>query len=339
VPIKEIEAIAWVVPTQRTFSTAGGWSMGRMRLRRKPGVLANSGIESLESRRLMAANYGGVHVRELPVGNAIELVILGSRRGDEIQVEDNGTANPGNITVTMGNGASYTSKRAIAQVVIQGRGGNDHVQYDLVGDLISPRVVLASMGQGEDHFTANIRGNVNTTGALDLEGYGDGGNDTLTINQTGAIHSGVVFPFLEGDGGNDILAFHGTGNLGPDGNLGPALSGGNCYDAITVYYTGVIQGKYQHNLTIDGGNGRDVLSNTVNALRGSTGVIGYDAATKSVVQGGTGNDMITYAVNVDPADTGLQVFGLATGGRGIDMVQRTKNVQGDDTNENDSFLV
>jgi hypothetical protein len=239
----------------------------------------------------------------------------------------------------MGNGASYTSKRAIAQVVIQGRGGNDQVQYDLTKTLISPRVVLASLGQGSDHFTANIRGDINTTGALDLEGYGDGGSDTLTVNQTGAILAGVVFPFLEGDGGNDILAYHGTGNLGPDGNLGPALSGGSGNDSVSIDYTGVIQGKYQHNLTIDGGSGHDVLSNRINALRGSSGVIGYDAATKSVVQGGSGNDLITYAVNVDPADTSLEVFGMATGGSGVDTVQRSKLVQGDGTNENDSFLV
>jgi len=309
-----------------------------MQLRRRSGVLATPGVESLEGRRLMTANFGGVHLRGFPIGSAVELVVLGSPRADSIHVEDNGTGNPGNIKVTMGNGASYTSKRAISQVVIQGRGGNDQVQYDLTGDLVSPRVVLASLGQGADQFTANIWGNINTTSALDLEAYGDGGNDTLTVNHTGATLTGVFFPYLEGDGGNDVLSYHGTGNIGPDANVGPGMSGGNGNDTITVDYTGVIQGKYQHNLTIDGGNGHDVLANTIHVLKGSSGVIGNDATTTSLVQGGTGNDVITYAVTVDPADTGLQFFGLASGGRGIDTVHRTNNVQGDDTNENAAIL-
>ena len=160
--------------------------MGRMHSRQRFGVVAIPGVESLEGRGLLASNFGGVHMRELPIGAGVELVIVGTPRADSIHVEDNGAGSPGNITVRMGNGSTYTSKRAIATVVIQGRGNNDQVSYDLTGDLISARTVLVDLGAGGDQFNSNIRGSIDTPNTLDLEVYGESGNDSMTVNQSGA---------------------------------------------------------------------------------------------------------------------------------------------------------
>jgi hypothetical protein len=287
-------------------------------------------VEGLEDRHLLTAAPAGVGVRiqEVTIGNTTELLIKGTPGADVLTINDNGTANAGNISVVLANGSTYTSRTAISFVNVMTGRGNDQVTYNLTGDLITPRTVAVDLGAGDDQFTANVNGAINIAGTYDLEVYGDAGNDTLTVNQTGPVVAGTFFPYLEGDAGNDTITYNGTGNISAAGTVAPGMPGGAGNDTITANYTGQIDGQYMYNLTMDGGPGNDVLSDSVNVLAGSTGHIGTSSSVPAVVQGGGGNDQIRYAVNVDPSATQFQVFAVAAGTSGTDTLQRTSNVQG-----------
>jgi hypothetical protein len=294
--------------------------------------------EMLEGRQLLTASAAQVGIQEGTSNGAVDLIITGTNKADVININDNGTGNAGNITVTLGNGTTYTSQGAVSVIAVEGKGGNDQVTYSLTGDLVDSRTVLVDLGAGNDQFTANVTGAINNTTGLEIEAYGDGGNDNLSFNQTGPTLQGTFFPYLDGGTGNDTLNFQSTGNINAGASVSPGLSGGAGNDALTSNYSGVVDGNYIYNLEINGGAGNDVINDTANIAAGSTGTVGTDATTPAVVEGGAGKDHINFAVNVDPLATLTQVNGIAIGGQGKDVVQRTANVLGDASNETDSVL-
>jgi Ca2+-binding RTX toxin-like protein len=294
--------------------------------------------ETLEGRRLLAAGAAHVGIREVTSKGAVDLIITGTNKADVITINDNGTGSPGNITVTLGNGSTYTSQGAVSTIEVSGRGGNDQVTYNLTGELVVPRSVLVDLGAGNDTFVGNVAGAINNPTGLDLEAYGDSGNDSLSIVQSAPTLQGTFFPYLEGDGGNDTLNFQSTSDISAGANIGPGLSGGSGNDTITSNYSGVVDGNYIYNLTASGGAGNDIINDTVNVAAGSTGTIGSSSSTPAVVEGGGGNDQITFAVNVDPTATQVQVNAVAVGGPGKDVVKRTTNVLSDPSNESDLIL-
>ena len=146
--------------------------------------------------------------------------------------------------------------------------------------------MLVDLGAGNDHFTGNIAGNVNTANGLDLEVYGRAGNDSITVNQTGQTLAGAFVPYMEGDAGNDTLVYNGTGTIAANASVTPEFSGGAGNDNIKATYSGVIQGNYIYNLSADGGPGNDNVIENVTALAGSTGSVGTSSATPAAVEGG-----------------------------------------------------
>jgi hypothetical protein len=295
-------------------------------------------VEFLEGRRLLAAGAARIGIQERVSNGATELFIAGTNRADFIQINDNGSSTAGNITVSFADGSTYTSQGAISQIVVVGKGGNDQVSYNLTGTLVAARIVQVDLGAGSDQFTANVSGAIMNADGLDLEAYGDGGNDNLAIIQTGPILAGNFLPYLEGDAGNDTLTYSGTGAIAGGASSMPALSGGAGNDTITSTYSGTIIGNYIYNLSIDGGAGNDIITDNVAVGAGSTGTVGTDATTPAVVEGGPGNDQIRFAVVVDPTATAAQVNAVAIGDRGKDTVQRSASVQGDPSNESDALL-
>jgi serralysin len=295
-------------------------------------------LEYLESRRLLAAIGARVSFREITTKGTTELLVSGTNKPDVINVNDDGTGNAGNVTIRLGDGTTYTSQAAISVIEVLGKGGNDQVTYSLNGNLNSPRSVLLDLGAGNDQFTAAIAGDINDSVGLDLEVYGDAGNDTMMIRQTGSMLSGTFVPYLDGGSGNDSLTYSGTGSIASGAALVPGLSGDAGNDTINANYSGQINGNYIYNLTISGGAGNDSISDVVNVAAGSSGTVGSSAQVPAVVEGGVGNDHIVFAVNVDPSVASSQVFAWVVGGPGKDTIQRTSSVETDRSNENDTMI-
>ena len=295
-------------------------------------------LEHLEVRKLMAAIPTQVAIKEVAISGYNDLKITGTNKADVIAINDNGSNAAGNVTVTLGDGTTYTSQAAVSVIELMGNGGDDHVTFNLTGDVVAAQTVLFDLGAGNDHFTANIAGNVNTANGLDLEAYGRDGNDSMTVNQTGQALAGAFVPYLEGDAGNDTLTYNGSGEIAAGASVTPEFSGGAGNDSIRATYSGVIQGNYIYNLSADGGAGNDNVVENVFAAAGSTGMVGTSAATPAAVKGGTGNDTVRFAVTVDPSATSFQVNGIALGEAGKDNVSRTSNVLGDKSNEKNTIL-
>ena len=294
--------------------------------------------EVLEGRRLLAAGAAQVRIQEIVTDGVVNLVVTGTRRGDAITIADNGSLAAGNVTVTLGNGKTYTSRKAVSSIQVQGGAGNDRVEYQLTGDLIGPRSVAVSLGSGNDQFSAQVDGAIRTTNILDLEAYGDAGNDSLAIHQSADTVGGTFFPYLVGGKGNDSLAFASTGNVNTGAVVGPALMGGAGNDAITLDYAGQVNGRFLHTLAINGGAGHDRIVSNVAMAADSTGTIGLDSTSPAVIEGGSGNDQIRDSVTIDPTVSGSQVQAVALGNAGKDLVQRSLIVQGDASNENEAIL-
>lgn len=306
--------------------------------RGRPRLTLAPNLESLEGRQLLAASAGQLRLQEISTNNYVELLITGTPQNDVVTIDDNGTGTAGNIRVTLADGTSYTSKQAISQVAFQGRRGNDQVTYNLNGDLVASRTVLIDLGAGDDQFTGNVKGAIDTSATFALEAFGDPGNDNMVINESGAVQAGTFFPYLEGNAGNDTLGYNAIGNISAGATVGPGMSGGVGNDTITANYAGVVNGTYLYNLTMDGGAGNDTLSNNAYVLAGSNGQLGANSSTKAVVQGGAGNDQIRDSVIVDPTATAVQVNMSVIGGAGSDTIHRTSNVTSDSSNENDAIL-
>ena len=287
----------------------------------------------------MAAGAGRVRIREVISDGTVQLRVVGTNRDDVVTINDNGTARAGNVTVTLGDGRTYTSKRAVSAIQVMGQKGNDQVRYNLTGDLVGARDVLTTLGAGNDQFLAGVDHAVQTTQVLSLQVYGEAGDDALTIRQEGPVTGGTFFPFLQGDAGNDTLTFTAVGDIGAGATVGPGLIGDAGNDTIALNYTGNVVGQFLYSTTIDGGPGADNLGAQVTLGKNSTGKVGTSTTTTAVVQGGDGEDQVRFAVTVDPtATTPAQVFATAMGGAGTDTVQRTANVQGDASIENDAIL-
>lgn len=293
-------------------------------------------LESLEGRRLMSAGVPQVSVKEVTIKGTVELLVTGTNRADIINITDNGTGTAGNVTVSVGDGQTYVSTSPIGAIYVLGKGGNDQVTYNLTGTLVAPQSVVVNLGAGNDQFTANLTGDIDNPTGLDLEAYGDAGNDTLTINQTGKTLEGSVFPFLDGGAGNDTLTYNGTGNIASGASLMPGLAGDAGNDTITSHYTGQIDGNYVYNLTADGGSGNDTIVDTIDATAGSTGSIGSGASSPAAVLGDGGNDQILYTIDAPATMSGVNA--VAVGGAGKDVVERTSNVTGDKSNETDTIV-
>ena len=127
---------------------------------------------------------------------------------------------------------------------------------------------------------------------LAIQAYGGAGNDTLAVNQSGAIKQGTFVPYLDGGSGNDNISFRGTGAVAAAASSLPALIGGAGNDTITSNYVGQLAGNYIYNLSVDGGPGNDTIVDTVELTAGSTGTVGTSSGVPAVVRGGAGNDKV-----------------------------------------------
>jgi hypothetical protein len=282
-------------------------------------------LEPLEGRRLMAAGVSQVGIKEVTQKGYTELDLAGSNKGDAITINDNGTNLPGNVSIVLGNGSSYTSKGAISVVKLQDGSGADNVTFNLTGPLTTAQSVLINLGAGNDHFTGNITGAVNTADGLDLEVYGGAGNDNIVVNQTGATLAGAFVPYLEGDSGQNTLVYNGTGEIASGASVSPEFFGGNGTNTISSIYSGQVDGNYMYNLSVNGGSGTNNIIDNVFLAAGSTGSVGSGASSPAAIEAGKGNAKIRFAIAADPTST-AQIDAVVVGGSGKDNITRTSNV-------------
>ena len=200
-------------------------SMSASRSRRRTGLAPC--LEPLEGRRLLAAHAAQITISEGASQGVPTLLVLGTRNADVINITDNGTNAAGNITVTLGNGGTYTTKTAVSEVEVITMGGNDQVSYTLTGPLVAERTVLTDLGSGTDQFMGNVNGAIDNSAGLDLEVYAGSGNDTMTINQSGQVMQGTFIPFMSGGRGKDTMTFNGTGSINGGAVINPAIDAGN----------------------------------------------------------------------------------------------------------------
>ena len=91
---------------------------------RRRQVAAFPSLETLEGRRLLAARALAMpSAKEYTSNGVTELIITGTNKADVINIADNGTDAAGNITVTYGDGSTFTSTNAIAAIMVTGKGG------------------------------------------------------------------------------------------------------------------------------------------------------------------------------------------------------------------------
>ena len=204
------------------------------------------GIESLESRTMLAADLaGGI------------LTVIGSDANDNIQVQV-ATAGPnsGDLQVDINGVQSFFTVAQVTEIVIQGLKGNDQITVDdnvTIGTTIfggkGNDTIKGGSGSDTIHGEA---GNDTIDGSFGADLiYGGIGNDTL--------HGGAESDHVLGDAGNDAIwgdedndfLGGGNGNDTIDGEEGDdSCSGGNGKDTIR---------GGDDNDSLFGDNGKDIL--------------------------------------------------------------------------------
>jgi hypothetical protein len=294
-------------------------------------------LEMLEGRQLLSAAAAQVGVSEGTSSGTPTLLIMGTNQSDVIHITDNGSGQPGNITVTLANGDSYTTRTAVSEIEVVSRAGNDQISYTLTGDLVAERTVLVYLGSGTDQFVANLNGAVDNPAGLDIEAYGGSGTDSMTINQSGQIKEGTFIPFFAAGSGRETLTYNGTGSINGNASINPAFAGGGGNDTIVSNYSGTIDGNFIYNMTVHGGRGPANITDNVHVGPNSVGTIGTSATSPALIKAGTGRNKIHYAITLDPTASSAQVFAEVMAHRG-DTVERTANVVNGSTGAKDSVI-
>jgi hypothetical protein len=300
-------------------------SKAKASLRRRRRARLAPGLELLEGRALLSGIGSQIGISEGMSSGTPTLLILGTNKSDVINVTDNGTGQPGNVTVTDGKGDRYTSRTGIQEIEVVSRAGNDQISYTLTGPLMAVQSVLVYLGSGTDSFVANVNGAVDNTAGLDIEGYAGSGTDTMTINQSGQIMEGTFIPYLAAGPGRDTLTYNGTGPINGNASINPAFSGGGGNDTIVSNYSGTIDGNFIYNMTVHGGRGPANITDNIHVGPNSVGRIGTSATSPALIKTGTGRSKIHYAITLDPTASSAQVFAEVMAHRG-DTVERTANV-------------
>ena len=243
-------------------------------------------LETLESRRLLAANFGN-HPHGGPPGQAppgpsatagIEfeagaLTITGSNKSDRIIISTDGT----NVTATLNKQTETIVAADITSITIDGGGGNDKI--DVAEEITGSATITG--GAGNDRINGG-GGADDITGDAGNDWVWGGGGDDL-------IDAGVGNDKVFGELGNDEL-------LGGAGN--DALNGGDGDD--------IANGGDGHD-RIRGGAGDDQLFGEGNKdhLYGDDGNDFLDGGDdKDHLFGGNGDDLLSGGAGNDHLDGG-----------------------------------
>jgi hypothetical protein len=306
---------------------------------RSRNLLFGARLELLESRCLLTSKLPAqVTIQEIPsqeIPGTTDLLITGTKKNDSISISDNGTGTAGNMFVSLSGGRDYTSTGAVTGVSVVTGTGNDHVTYELDGNLQTSNQELVFVGSGAKNgggavqFTVNIVGSILAGSNLVVAAVPDTKKTTtMTVNDSGAIDGSFSTGISEfGDTkvnpASERFSLQSTGPIGPSGTLNTAEIGGTHNDVANVSYSGTNDGNIQ--ITEIGNRGSDKLSADVYMVPGSTGTVG-SSTSPSVVEG-SGNDRLSFTVEMGTdTSTKTNIFAEVIGKTKKDKVVHTANV-------------
>ncbi len=302
-------------------------------------VLSDIRLETLEARCLLTAKLPAqITIQEIPstlVSGTTELLITGTKKNDGITINDNGTGTAGNMFVSLSDGRDFMSTGAVTGVDVETGTGNDHVTYELDGNLQTPNQELVFVGSGVKQgggavqLTVNIAGSILTGSSLVVLGVPDPRKTTtMTVNESGEI-DGDFTAGISGFGtknpkpGPVKFSAQSTGTIGAGGDIDLGAVGGKHNDVATVSYSGTNNGE------IDvfelGNGGSDNLNADIFMIPGSTGSVGT-SNNQSIVEG-SGKDHLSFTVaqGTDTTTTS-NIFAQIVGKTKKDKVTHTANV-------------
>jgi hypothetical protein len=270
-------------------------------------------IEVLEDRCVPTCNFivnGSTLLIQAPAGRMAT--------NDTIIISDNGGSGPNNVAAFCG--ASFFPNVPISNIQIIKGNGNDHIIYNLIGDLTTARRLDAILGNGNNTFLAILRRNLNPGANLSLNVLGGAGNDKLEAVMIGSLATNANMNInFDGGGGNNILNVLSATfvNVAAGANLRINLNGDGNNDLVFSDYEGVMNGTYQIRST--GGFGSNKIYQDIELAPGSTGTV-----LPSSVVGGPGHDRLSFFVHNPGTASSNQLF--INGLSGFNRCVRTVNV-------------
>ena len=247
--------------------------------RRQRNRVFKLGLESLENRRLMAADISYQ-------SSTKTLFVTGDNQADTVQVRFNGNDVKVDLYSTRSNGSTHHEDRTkrisdVAKIIVQGFAGNDTL--NIVQGTLNSGVTLNNTAvefagdQGND--TMDNQTSVRTTA------YGGDGNDVF--------RGGASADRLFGDAGNDTLDGRGGDDLLRGSTNNDTLFGGDGQDQVygddgDDWMIGQNGGDYLY-----GGNGNDTI------YGGADNDNIYGDAGADTLSGEDGNDLMWGSLGND----------------------------------------
>ena len=179
-------------------------------MRNKYGIDHVGPIESLESRRLLAATLGTDGTLTVTGSNRRDVIEFDLRSPTRLKTEINDT------------NEQFFNYSAVKRIVVRALGGNDHVEFNDRNPITKPVIIYG--GDGNDSLEGSP-GNDTI--------YGESGNDVLEGKLgNDSLVGGSGRDRMEGDDGNDILKGGGHGDYLQGGNGNDRIWGGHGNDDI-----------------------------------------------------------------------------------------------------------
>jgi hypothetical protein len=290
-------------------------------------------LEALEGRCVPACT---VSVSTIGSMNDIGVLsVTGDEAGNQIRIDDNGSSDPGNVTVVC-DGMTTTPAIAIRNIIVNTLGGDDSVAYQQtvaaptpVGMGQAARQLLVDLGEGNDTFAGAAQGRQDAANfSGDTIVQGGNGNDVIqfVLNGVGTHDFTRLRLSLFGYAGADVLAVQVAGaeltNRFVDWKF--LLDGGAGADRIWVAFEGYLGAACS--IEANGGLGHDRVG--VNVLVSNPTSLGLPLSGSLFVRarGGRGQDRLRCFVR--PASVraaGLNA--LIAGGLGLDLCRHSRNVR------------
>jgi hypothetical protein len=237
-------------------------------------------VECLESRVCPS-----VSVNTIAIQGGNELQIVGDNNADTINITDQGN---GHIDVTNGAGKVLGSADGVTLIKLDGKNGQDTVNYTLANTLTNTEKVVLNLGKKADHATVNLSQGINGAN-LHLDVEGGAGPDSIGVT-LGSLTAAKEHIVLNGGDGADNIAVSGDeANIDAASVLNLGISGGAGADSLTTTFSGQVLGKL--NLHTQGNQGADTIVSNVTVDAGSTGIV------CAVAAGNKGADDVTLNVN------------------------------------------
>jgi len=280
------------------------------------------------------------------------LTVLGDAAANSINLQDNANG----TVVLRADGAAPRTFTGISRIVLDGRDGNDTIDYFFVNnpeETPESRVLQLGGGNGDDRLTVTIS-NPEVRTLLDVTVTGGAGNDTLgvQIGTAGALPSAspeirltvsggigndtisaglnnldersTVSATVNGDAGNDAVIFAYIIDTTPAPTLTPAAQSirvnlGDGDDRANVTVNHPCQ-RSRFDVTINGNAGNDVLDFAAPVLRlDATGVASSDTFNLTL-DGGAGLDRVSATFDRATLVGGARLNVTVLGGSGGDIV-------------------